>query len=277
MKRLVVQVNDFVQGHKLVDIEILSGRYLKTPPVGFAQFRQELDNFHIDLVGCYGKFISWSLDRSRWHIFSTLGMTGTYKTEEDEYSRIAFDLSDGTSVYYSDMRNFGTLKFVNSIDELNKKLATLGPDMLSNPCDEETWLKRIHKYDNRTLVWVLMNQKIFSGVGNIYKSESLYLAKLMPSRTVGSCSEQQLLRLREAVIKVLNNAYEMGGATIRNYSDLFGNKGGYMGFESESSKEIAFRPTVMVYNQKKDPLGNVVHKITLDDKRTTYYVPECQI
>ena len=86
---------------------------------------------------------------------------------------------DDTEIYYSDMRNFGTLKFyfgIGSSKELNKKLSEIGPDMLNEPCDEKTWLKICEKRKNQSLVKFLMEQKNVSGVGNIYKSESLFLA-----------------------------------------------------------------------------------------------------
>ena len=224
-----------------------------------------------------GKFIYWLT--SSGVIFSTLGMTGTYKTEDNKYARVRWDFDDGFSVYYSDMRNFGTLKFFSKSDyqkHLNKKLSEIGPDMLNEPCDENTWLSICEKRKNNSLVKFLMEQKNVSGVGNIYKSESLFLSALAPHRKVGECSEEELLRLYRSVKTVLKNSLESGGATIRNYSDLYNNQGDYVAFPSKADDMMKSRIGVMVYSQKEDPYGNPIEKVVLDDKRTTHWSPEIQ-
>ena len=224
-----------------------------------------------------GKFIYWIT--SSGVIFSTLGMTGTYKTKDNKYARVRWTFDDNTEIYYSDMRNFGTLKFYfgsESSKELNKKLSEIGPDMLNEPCDEKTWLQICEKRKNQSLVKFLMEQKNVSGVGNIYKSESLFLAGLAPYRKVRDCTSEELSRLYTAVKTVLKNSYETGGATIRNYSDLYNNQGQYVAFPSKADEMMKSRIGVMVYSQKEDPYGNPIQKIKLDDQRTTYYSPEVQ-
>ncbi len=113
-------------------------------------------------------------------------------------------------------------------------------------------------------------------MGNIYKSESLFLAGLAPHRTVGECSTKELLRLYDSVKTVLKNSFETGGATIRNYSDLYNNQGHYVSFPSKADEMMKSRIGVMVYSQEKDPYGNSIKKVKLDDQRTTYYSPEVQ-
>jgi len=267
---VATQLNSVVKDKTLVEIIPLSGRYLKTPIHGVDRFTSAL----VKKVQCRGKFIWWDFD-SQW-IFSTLGMTGSYKTEPNQYARVQFKFSDTTSVYYCDMRNFGTLKIVYSRYDLEKKLRELGPDMLSNPPSLEEWLLICNKHKNKTLVSFLMEQKAISGVGNIYKSESLFLARLNPSKQVKECSTDELQRLYGSVKQVLRNSYEMGGATIRNYSDLYANHGSYIQFPSKPDEMMKARIGVMVYSQKQDPYGNPVQKVNLDDGRTTWWSPTIQ-
>ena len=273
------QLNNFIADKGLCDIEILTGRYTKKEPEGYSEFYETLvDNPHHVLGATNkGKFIYWLTQHGC--IFSTLGMTGTYKTEDNKYARVRFEFVDGTNIYYSDMRNFGTLKFFvgeEATRQLNKKLNEIGPDMLNAPCDEETWLSICEKRKNQSLVKFLMEQKNVSGVGNIYKSESLFLSALAPHRRVSECSEEELLRLYKAVKTVLKNSFESGGATIRNYSDLYNNQGEYVAFPSKADDMMKSRIGVMVYSQKEDPYGNPVEKITLDDGRTTHWSPAVQ-
>ena len=274
------QLNFTVQNKVIKDIELLSGRYTKKEPSGFTDFVDGAINHESQKVlgvSNKGKFIYWIT--SSGVIFSTLGMTGTYKTKDNKYARVRWTFDDNTEIYYSDMRNFGTLKFYfgsESSKELNKKLSEIGPDMLNEPCDEKTWLKICEKRKNQSLVKFLMEQKNVSGVGNIYKSESLFLAGLAPYRKVGECTSEELLRLYKSVKTVLKNSYETGGATIRNYSDLYNNQGQYVAFPSKADEMMKSRIGVMVYSQKEDPYGNPIQKIKLDDQRTTYYSPEIQ-
>jgi formamidopyrimidine-DNA glycosylase len=274
------QLNAAIKNKTIENIEIVSGRYLKKEPDGFSEYLDHTINEEPQTVlgvSNKGKFIYWITTSGV--IFSTLGMTGTYKTQNNNYSRVRWDFTDGSSVHYSDMRNFGTLKFYSgpkAISHLNKKLSEIGPDMLNEPCDELTWLKICEKTKNHSLVKFLMEQKYVSGVGNIYKAESLFLSAIAPHRKVGSCSQEELIRLYKSVKTVLKNSLESGGATIRNYSDLYNNQGSYVAFPSKPDDMMKARIGVMVYSQKTDPYGNPVEKVHLDDGRTTHWSPAIQ-
>ena len=106
------QLNFTVQNKVIKDIELLSGRYTKKEPSGFTDFVDRAINHESQKVlgvNNKGKFIYWLT--SSGVIFSTLGMTGTYKTKDNKYARVKWVFDDDTEIYYSDMRNFGTLKF----------------------------------------------------------------------------------------------------------------------------------------------------------------------
>ncbi len=279
---VAVQLHSILKNAYLTDVSILSGRYLKTLPEGFEYLSERLP-LQIRGVRNKGKFIYMQLERD-WNVFITLGMSGSFKISTNPYARVQFDYLHDVGdvqienrVFYSDMRNFGTLKFVQGRDVLEQKLASIGPDMLNAPCSEEQWLNLCERYKRKSLVNFLMTQSVISGVGNIYKSESLFLARLHPARTVSSCSQEELLELYRAVLQVLKIAYETGGSTIRNYSDVYNSEGKYARYAS-AVKEIADARLgkVMVYGQKTDPYGNLISRITLDDKRTTHYSPVLQ-
>lgn len=289
--RLAKQLNEKLKGKIFRDIEILSGRYTKTLPIGYEDFHHYIRNYQpvLKSVNCKGKFIWWEFDSNNI-MFSTLGMTGSYKSEPNKYVRVKFTYING-SVYYCDMRNFGTLKFTNKV-ALEKKLKELGPDMLSNPCSLEDWVKICQRRKNKSVVSFLLDQKAISGVGNIYKSESLYLAGISPTKKIGECSPNESKRLWKAIQIVLNNAYNLGGSTISSYADLENEIGHYfdeMAAPIEIDKirkdktihnhalAIDFNlKGVMVYQQSVDPFGNKIEKVSLDDDRSTWYVPTVQ-
>jgi formamidopyrimidine-DNA glycosylase len=273
------QLHSFCANKELTNIELLTGRYTKKAPDGYNAFLDILPQT-VAGVNNKGKFIYLMTDHSDT-IFITLGMSGTFKTEDNKYARVKFCFSDGSEIFYSDMRNFGTLKFFtrdNAELALQKKLSEIGPDMLNDPCQSSEWLEISRRRNKNSMVKFLMNQKNISGVGNIYKSEALFLAGIDPRRTIESCSDDELMKLYEAVKKVLKSSYESGGSTIRNYSDLYNNHGKYTRFPSNPKEMLEARwdNRVMIYGRKTDIYGNPVAKIKLDDGRTTYYSPEVQ-
>ena len=184
-------------GMRLLNINFISGRYVNHQrPVGFDSFRKTMSDYDAskdeyndktDLIrqwNCKGKFIWIELDdgvrddpaddylRSVW---ITLGMTGRFFSEKevDKSSpslRWYLELYDYNSqktrrIYYSDRRNFGTLKFSLSAAELEKKIASLGPDMLHDDTTEDIFLECLSSYRARSspnICKLLMNQKVCS-------------------------------------------------------------------------------------------------------------------
>lgn len=271
--RVTTQLNSVVKNTLLDSVTILSGRYTKKSPDNFFEFESALNRGALLIKGVYnkGKFIWWELEHD-WFIFSTLGMSGRYALQKDKHSRILFDVTklynkytEFLPVYYEDTRNFGTIKFVNDRNILNKKLDSIGPDMLNNPCSVSEFLKIARKNNDRSIVKFLMEQKYISGVGNIYKSESLFLARISPLNYVKDLTDYELHTLYNCIIKILTEAYKTGGSTIQTYKDLYGEEGTY-----------PKKSRLLVYNQKTDIYGNNVERLILDDQRTTYFSPSIQ-
>ena len=259
-RQMALQMSEDVSNKKIIDITVLSGRYLKNPVEGMESFLKE-SPIKIRGVGVHGKFIFFVLD-DQWTIWSTLGMTGAWSREKAKHARIKLVLDDGP-IYYNDTRNFGTIKFVKGKKEIVDKLESLGPDILAEECSDELFAERIQSKPKKTIAQALMDQAVVSGVGNYVKAEALYLAKVSPHRTCGSLTEADLYNLNTAVRSVLMSSFESGGATIQSYKDFHGDVG-------NATQNFA------VYGQKKDPLGNDVVKEKTKDGRTTHWVPEVQ-
>ena len=81
-RRIAESLAKFASGKKIISVEILSGRYTKKIPSGFDALKDNLPVL-VAGVGVHGKFIYWITTSGV--IFSTLGMTGTYKTENNKY------------------------------------------------------------------------------------------------------------------------------------------------------------------------------------------------
>ena len=112
-------ITDGIRSHLLdktiVNAQILSGRYLKTLPDGWNEFKMPVT---VSDVSCKGKFIYFTLNDGTY-IFNTLGMTGSWSAKPTSHSRVRFDLDDGREIYFNDIRNFGTLKLSVKNKELD--------------------------------------------------------------------------------------------------------------------------------------------------------------
>jgi formamidopyrimidine-DNA glycosylase len=245
----------------ITKVSILSGRYKKKAPDGWDELQSALP-LKVVGAGCHGKFI-FALFENERYLWSTLGMTGSWNPHESKHARIKIETLEGDVLYYNDMRNFGTLKFVIGKNAMVKKLKSLGPDLLSQDVSTDDFKKALLAKPKDTIAQTLMNQKLICGVGNYVKAEALYHARISPHRETQSLTDDEFARLNDACKKVLRDSYDMGGSTIRSYYTFDGKQGGY-------SEQFC------VYGRKTDPMGNDVVKEETKDKRTTHWVPKLQ-
>ena len=250
-------------GKVLTGYSILSGRYSKKGNIPGEDIVTLPAKFHA--ADCKGKFIYMTFTEGdhEYYLFSTLGMTGMWSNTQHKHARFVMFFDDGTELYYNDIRNFGTLKFVNDKEVLSKKLKSLGPDVLTADIDWKGFRNRFVKKQNKTIAECLMNQSVISGVGNYLKAEILWNSKVSPNRLIKDITNNEWHNLYYNTFTQSKKSYKLGGATIESYRQPNGKEGLY-------SRRFA------VYNQKTDPNGMVVIKEKTADKRTTHWVPEIQ-
>ena len=233
-------------GNRLVDIQFLSGRYVRHGrPKGFEEMAKTMTPyFHspnpspeaIDRVqewNTKGKFIYMVLDDGKnppdekdfcRSIWITLGMTGQFVNEkvhqqDQRFARWYLELLDVNSgtfrkVYYHDQRNFGTLKFSLSKEELEKKLNSLGPDVLNKETTIDDFLDRMSSTKEEQNICVfLMDQAKISGVGNYILSESLYRANLDPFASLNELDDTMRRTLFQEIKAVCQESYNSQGLT----------------------------------------------------------------
>lgn len=255
-------------GHTIVTATISSGRYTAENLVGYKEWtagRTPLNDTLLE-VDVKGKFMWWRF-KDDWYMWCTYGMSGQWMRELTKHCALFMHVQNPSGVNswlaFNDQRHFGTLKFVKGREALDKKLASLGPDMLNAPPDEQAFRTAMRRRNNKTLAEALMDQSCVSGVGNYIKAEALYLAELSPHREVSSLSGTDMEHLRKQIINVMRASYNNDGATIRSYLNVDGTKGG-------------MKSRFLVYDNQTDPLGNPVVKEETKDGRTTHWVPAIQ-
>jgi len=265
-RRYVDQLNAKFGGQKIQAINIVGGRYFNSGISGLSLLYFPWHNVEFNSKGkfIYCKFVASNclgfFPPRHDTIFITLGMAASFG-ERNKHSAVEFVFDSG-SIFYNDIRHFGTLKIEFGKHKLDKKLATLGWDALQEPVIPEDIYAKIQK-KNKTIAEVLLDQKIFAGVGNYIRSEVLYLSKMPPFRNCNLLTLDEIDILCRNIIKVAKDAYAAGGATIATYSDMYGIAGTYF-------------HDFQVYGKKHDPLGNPVERLTAPDGRTVHWVKEIQ-
>lgn len=310
--------------HKLIEIKFISGRYLKKTPDNFSKFQKSFP-LKLKEVNSKGKFMWFKLsssekkgksispslglskggckpplfsDNKNWFIFNTFGLTGMWSTEKTKHSRIKLVFLDKKKnkqkIYYEDQLGWGSVSFVNSEQILEKKLKTLGIDLLKEEFTEKDFWKRIKllqkhkKYKDMKIVEALMNQKIIgSGIGNYLVAEILYRAKISPHRKIKKLSKEDSYYLSKKIKYTIKLSY-------------FNNITGYMKYLTKNLPKEYYKPKnyhpeiklgkdkfeFLVYSdrgseKKTDSKGNKIKKeiiITTGQykNRKTHWVPDVQ-
>ena len=203
-----------------------------------------------------------------------LGMSGYLSIKEVNYKKIKHDHviinferknGDRKSLVFNDQRRFGHIDF-DYTPNLNKHflIKKLGVDGLSKSLKYD-FLKSI--FFKRTIVIknALLDQKIISGIGNIYASEILFYSKIHPLKKVNNLSKNEINSIILNINFVLSNAVLNGGTTIKDYKQPNG-KVGY------------FKQKLKVYgreNLKCYDCDSNIFKLNIN-KRATYICPACQ-
>jgi formamidopyrimidine-DNA glycosylase len=264
--RVALTLNEGLKERRINRIHVHSGRYSRHgEPEGLEEFRESLP-VKIMEVSFRGKFILFEGVNRRGNqvwIWNTLGMGGNWRKERTKHGHVEFELEDGGSYFFTDIRNFGTLKFVDSPEKTSEKLNSIGPDHLNSEITDSVFKSRLMKFPKKTLPEVLMDQSLIGGIGNYIKAEVLYRCKLSPHRTVESLSDQDFSNLNRETKKVVVGSFLNGGATLYTFENTDGERGEYS-FE------------LKVYNKSFCEMGFPVIRETTKDKRTTHWVPQIQ-
>jgi len=102
-------------------------------------------------------------------------------------------------------------------------------------------------------------------VGNIYASEALFRAGILPRTRARRISKPKLARLAGAIREVLSDAIREGGTTLRDFLNSDGEPG-------------YFRQRLFVYERKDEPCrvcGTPIRHAVMA-QRSTYWCPQCQ-
>jgi formamidopyrimidine-DNA glycosylase len=186
-------------------------------------------------------------------------------TAEDPYCRAVIRLDNGSDVAYRDVRRFGTWLLLEP-GELEPYLASrVGAEPLGRSLTAKSLVERLAKR-KAPLKAIVLDQRVFAGVGNIYADEALWWARLHPLRPCHDVSRDELVALVKAIRRALRLGIARQGATLRDYRGADG---------AEGAMQSEFR----VYGRAGKPCPRCGHPIekTRVAGRGTWYCPDCQL
>jgi formamidopyrimidine-DNA glycosylase len=263
-------IRPLIKGKRIITFNLLAGgRYANSDPAGWVEFKKEftiINTIIVQDISTKGKFMYWTF-HNEWYMFCTFGMTGQWSLNAGKHPCLDVTYEDNNvtgHLYFNDPRHFGTIKFVHGKDKLQKKLSELGWDPLSKDWQfAKPYVTELVKATTKPIGQILMDQKVFAGVGNYIRAEALYQAKISPWRSGNALSVEDIDRLGTALTEVMKESYAHQGATIHTYATPYGEEGKY---------SSCFK----VYGQKQDPLGNPIKTEITPEGRTIHWCPAVQ-
>jgi endonuclease-8 len=145
------------------------------------------------------------------------------------------------------------------LSKIDRRLASLGPDLLAPDYDQAEVLRRLREHPELTIAEALLRQSIVAGIGNVYKSETLFIEKVSPFVNVGSLEDATLERL-------LKRARELMRRNLKGpRRTTFGTFAGSAHFVYERSGQHCLKCDTKIRMLRQGP-----------QQRSTYFCPECQ-
>ena len=284
-----------LQGKYIIEFNILKGRYVTHKPFPlYEKIVKKLPLKVID-VKTKGKFLYIILENN-YYIFSTTGRHGGWVYFDNKKDKFEFPLIDNYissqnrknmyiknalnhlniqfktysgSVYYHDTLSFGTMKVIDNYNHLEKKLKTLGPDIMDESTSLEVFKDQLLKKNNlkKAIGNVLVNQKIISGIGNYLRADILWCAKISPFRKVQDLSEKDIEILYKKSKLLTWGEYDYKeGLKLKHIS-------------SNDKLPRDYNRNFFVYMCREDIDGHVVKTDKLfegSQERTIHWVPDVQ-
>ncbi len=150
---------------------------------------------------------------------------GTLSDDERRYSTVRWQLEDGRTLHYYEVRRLGTVSLM-SPRQFERYVGALGVEPLE-PEFTRAHLFALLQGSRQAVKKRIMDQRAVVGIGNIYANEALWRARIDPSRAARAVSREASDRLHHEIIAVLNDALAARGTTFRDYRDSSGEPGDF--------------------------------------------------
>lgn len=198
-----------------------------------------------------------------WH----LGMSGSFRLCEaqDElrkHDHLVIQFDD-MQLRYHDPRRFGCILWLDETSQ-HKLIDPLGPEPLHDAFNADYLAQKL-KTKHVGIKVAIMDNHVVVGVGNIYATESLFNLGIHPAQPASSLSREQIEKLVVEIKRILKQAIDLGGSTLRDYTNAMGENG-------------YFQQTLLAYGRAGEMCINC--ETTLENlklgQRASVFCPQCQ-
>ena len=231
-------LNRQVKNRKIINIQVNNRNLrLKVPK----DFEQKFKNAVIEKIQRKSKYLILVFNNHLYCVIH-LGMSGTlhfmglkkkttnlsfYGSQSlpKKHNHIIFRFKN-FKLIYNDPRRFGFFKILDNKKDYLKFFTRIGPEAISKDFNK-IYLSKILKNRTKNIKNLLLDQKLVSGLGNIYVNEILYQAKVNPFK------KSQLIDFNESkrIVKyskiILKKAIYFGGSSIRDFKGITGKSGNF--------------------------------------------------
>ncbi len=199
-----------------------------------------------------------------------LGMSGSLRVIDPaadwkKHDHVGISLGNGKQLRYHDPRRFGLVLRLHEVNPLDHVLLkSLGPEPLDTDFTA-AHLKAACAKRSAAIKLVIMDAKVVVGVGNIYASEALFQAGILPDTPASQVTAARLAKLVTAIREVLTASIIEGGTTLRDFLNSDGQPG-------------YFKQRLLTYGRKGEPCRRCATPIqhTVLGQRATFWCPRCQ-
>ena len=251
-------------GRTIVAVSVLHDRPVRRHLPGPRDFESRLIGAGVLGAHRRGKYL-WVVLSTGEVLFAHLGMSGQFlvRTPGDPVERnlrVVLDLDDGSELRYVDQRMFGGLWLGDP-----EEIAHIAPDPVDPAFDDADFVARL-RAKQTNVKRALLDQRLISGVGNIYADEALWRARLHYARPTATLRRTEAAGLLQAVREVLADALHAGGTS---FDSLYVNVNGESGY---------FDRSLAVYGREDQPCPRCGTPIRRDPfmNRSSYSCLRCQ-
>ncbi len=234
------------------------------------QFRKRAVGQQIQEVQRLGKRPMLKLDSGDRIVFEPR-MTGLLliaDPPDTSHLRLGFALQGSavSELWFWDRRGLGNIRLLTEMQwKSDKQLSKLGPDALKISADD---LRNRLRSSQRAIKIALLDQSVLAGVGNLYASEILHMAKVGPRRMCRRITKDEWSRIHRELRSILQNAIRYEGSTLSDGT-----------FRNALNQDGSYQNRHRVYMRADEPcLSCQASKIRriVQAQRSTFYCPRCQ-
>ena len=262
-------LRELVVGSLITQVEVLDPGLVEQPSA--EEFQREMEGERISGAWRRAKHLIVELDSGNSLVFQ-LKIGGQLllvpPVEEPKTAlMLVLHLNEDRRLFLRDETRFTRTRLLNA-EELEARLSTLGPEPLREEFRENgaKYLQETLSSRRAQIKPLLLDQKVVSGIGNIYVDEILYDARLHPRRKANTLSGEEWKGLHTAIIENLAAGVEHRGTTVRLYKDVLNRPGEHQNYLRVFEKQGRRCPGCE---------GRIVREKV--GGRPTHFCPSCQL